>query len=52
MHHKPPRIKYDHLYLPGIINKRLNTASAAANIKAGIWSRQFFPTTELSSVFL
>jgi hypothetical protein len=52
MHHKPPKIKYDHLDLPGIINKRLNTTAVPANIKAGMWSRQFFPTTDMSSVFL
>jgi hypothetical protein len=52
MHHKPPRIKHDHLDLPGIINKLLNIAAAPANIKAGIWSREFFPTTEMSSVLL
>ena len=52
LHHKPPTIKYDNLDLPGIITKRLNNAAALANIKAGIWSREFFPTTEMSSVFL
>ena len=52
MHHKPPRIKHDHLDLPGIINKRLNTAATPANIKAGIWSQELFPATEMSSVFL
>jgi len=52
MRHKPPSLKYDHLDLPGIINKCLNIAAAPANIKAGIWSREFFPTTDMSSVFL
>ena len=52
MHHKTPSIKYDHLDLPTISNKCLNIAAAPANIKAGIWSREFFPTTDISSIFL
>lgn len=51
MHHKPPSIKYDHLDLPGIINSCLKIAAVGANIKVGIWSREFFPTTDMSSAF-